>query len=252
MECYGDFADDPHSGAEATLRGAACPRASLRVGCSEACAPEAALRDAEAHDLGTLTEAESPDAETGAGDAAAASAARQPGAWQQPAEAVNLDSEALEGLGELRQLGGFRAYRRASSVGLEQLGTLWWETDTTETASDTMNSEYTLDSEDTSVSSTRCSTNYTESISENIRLRHRGARSPSITMAMRGPRGRSMTRRTQQGPGAALRHRHPTHTPSRMSRRGAALGGHHRAAPPGGLAEVGGVGEELAGVEGGT
>merc|ERR1719183_1500015 len=78
-----------------------------------------------------------------------------------------------------------------------------------------------FDTDDTSdVSSTRASTNATSSISRLSRGRgamagyvYRGTRSPAALG--RGYRGRSVTRRERSLPGAAMRHRHPTHTPNR-------------------------------------
>jgi len=129
------------------------------------------------------------------------------------ADALEVGGEALEPLGEL------------------PTPVTWWETNAAETLSepDTF-TEYTLDSEDTSVSITRAPTNMTEGSGSASRISRgsrrgfsvgvRGARSPV------GYRGRSVTRRERQMPGAALRHRHPTHTPSREPN------------PRGGLAQV--------------
>lgn len=83
--------------------------------------------------------------------------------------------------------------------------------------------EYTLDSEDTSVSSTRASTSATgttgsvprRAVVRALSAVVRGSRSPSLIGAPPGYRGRSVTRRERHVPGAALRHRRPTHTPSR-------------------------------------
>lgn len=86
--------------------------------------------------------------------------------------------------------------------------------------------EYNLDSQDTSVSSTRCSTSATGTVTPSwagsaprrsraaVRAWSASARSPSFLL--RGPRGRSVTRRERHGaaPPAALRHRRPTHTPT--------------------------------------
>lgn len=82
--------------------------------------------------------------------------------------------------------------------------------------------EYTLDSEDTSVSSTRASTSATGTTGSVPRRAVRalsavvrGGRSPSLLHgAPPGYRGRSVTRRERHVPGAALRHRRPTHTPN--------------------------------------
>lgn len=121
------------------------------------------------------------------------------------------EAEEIEVLGELRVL---RAMQRGSSV-------TWWESSTTGTLSEPdFLAEYMFDSEDTSVSSTRASTNATSSISRLSRGRgamagyvYRGAGSP-LGLG-RGYRGRSVTRRERSLPGAAMRHRHPTHTPNR-------------------------------------
>lgn len=142
-------------------------------------------------------------------------------------EPMDAGGEALEGLGELR--GDSGAWRRVASFS-------WWETGSVaETLSEpeTYNSftEYALDSEDTSVSSTRCSTSNTGttpggSVSRLGRRSQRGfsvvvrgERSPhSVGRSTQlGYRGRSMTRRERGGrsAGAAMRHRHPTHTPTR-------------------------------------
>lgn len=86
--------------------------------------------------------------------------------------------------------------------------------------------EITLDSQDTSVSSTRCSTSATGTLTPSwagsaprrsraaVRAWSASTRSPSFLL--RGPRGRSVTRRERHGaaPPAALRHRRPTHTPT--------------------------------------
>mmetsp|Transcript_103951 Transcript_103951/g.180627 ORF Transcript_103951/g.180627 Transcript_103951/m.180627 type:complete len:209 (-) Transcript_103951:147-773(-) len=142
---------------------------------------------------------------------------------QQEAVDIGGEGEAFEVLGELR------ATRRGPSV-------TWWESSTTETLSDPeILAEYMFDSlsEDTSVSSTRCSTNgtgTTGSFSRVARGRgvsayviYHGTRSPHSSLDGRGRlayRGRSVTRRERSLPGAANRHRHPTHTPSRgVSRR---------------------------------
>mmetsp|Transcript_47935 Transcript_47935/g.137628 ORF Transcript_47935/g.137628 Transcript_47935/m.137628 type:complete len:307 (-) Transcript_47935:82-1002(-) len=123
-----------------------------------------------------------------------------------------LRGEALEGIGEL--LAAAPQRRRATSV-------TWWRAPSAaETWSDTF-TEYTLDSEDTSVSSTRAGSGAGMTEGSGSRMSRgsrrgfsvvvRGARSP----AGGGYRGRSVTRRERQVGGAALRHRHPTHTPSR-------------------------------------
>mmetsp|Transcript_137492 Transcript_137492/g.343023 ORF Transcript_137492/g.343023 Transcript_137492/m.343023 type:complete len:296 (-) Transcript_137492:74-961(-) len=129
------------------------------------------------------------------------------------ADALEVGGEAFEALGELLYAAGPADHNHATPV-------TWWESSATETLSepDTF-TEYTLDSEDTSVSSTRAPTNATEGSGSASRISRgsrrgfsvgvRGARSPV------GYRGRSVTRRERQVGGAALRHRHPTHTPSR-------------------------------------
>lgn len=131
---------------------------------------------------------------------------------------VQLDGgEAMEGR-HLPTLGFHERY--------ERLDWQRWESNSqiSETLSepDTF-TEYTLDSEDTSVSSTRASTSATGTTSSVPRRAVRalsavvrGGRSPSLLHgAPPGYRGRSVTRRERHVPGAALRHRRPTHTPSR-------------------------------------
>eukprot|EP00435_Cladocopium_sp_Y103_P010706 s1292_g2.t1 len=105
----------------------------------------------------------------------------------------------------------------------------WWEA--SDTVSDGSNewsvdefTEYTMDSHPDEVSvSTQASTRATTGSNS----RHqpgfmagglRGARSPHTLLrgwSNTGYRGRSVTRRESQSSGAAMRHRHPTHTPSR-------------------------------------
>mmetsp|Transcript_58083 Transcript_58083/g.138173 ORF Transcript_58083/g.138173 Transcript_58083/m.138173 type:complete len:213 (+) Transcript_58083:97-735(+) len=109
----------------------------------------------------------------------------------------------------IQDLGSSR--RRAASVS-------WWETSATDTWNehDTF-TEYTLSEGggDTSVSSTRASTTATATGSRQSRAWSvvvRGARVQSGPRV--GYRGRSVTRRDRHDTGAALRHRHPTHTPS--------------------------------------
>ncbi|CAL1148182.1 unnamed protein product [Cladocopium goreaui] len=105
----------------------------------------------------------------------------------------------------------------------------WWEA--SDTVSDGSNewsvdefTEYTMDSHHDEVSvSTQASTRATTGSNS----RHqpgfmggglRGARSPHTLLrgwSNTGYRGRSVTRRESQSSGAAMRHRHPTHTPSR-------------------------------------
>lgn len=140
----------------------------------------------------------------------------------------------LPGLGELlrMQFGRIEAEappqhqpRRATSVGF--LGS---PTNDTFSEPDTF-TEHTLGSADTSVSSTRAGTSaFTgDSGSRQGRGSRRGfsvgfraGRSPNA----HGYRGRSVTRREGRGgPGAALRHRHPTHTPSRGPTARGGLGG---------------------------
>jgi len=146
---------------------------------------------------------------------------------------VDLGGEAQEGLGELRPNPPQR--RRGISV-------TWWEDSTAETLSepDTY-TEPTLDSEDGSLSSTRASTSAattgtTSRPSQRSSMRSfsvvvRGGRSPNSLLrglAHTGYRGRSVTRRERRMPNAALRHRHPTHTPSRgPARRGPVLADVH-------------------------
>jgi len=145
------------------------------------------------------------------------------------AEAFGDFGEALEDIGELLQAAPPLHHhpRRGTSVG-------WWEATTNETLSepDTF-TEHTLDSADTSVSSTRASTSAaTGGTGSQSRVGRgsrrgfsvmvRGGRSPNA----HGYRGRSVTRREGRGgPGAALRHRHPTHTPSRGPTARGGLGG---------------------------
>jgi len=146
-------------------------------------------------------------------------------------EALDLGMEALEGLDELQQLGDpyshwggvggllYREPRRATSV-------TWWASDSETVSEPETFTEYTLDSEDTSVSSTRASTSATGTAASGSITRRggfsvvvRGARSPHTRFGDHrhgGFRGRSMTRRERRTDGtAAMRHRHPTHTPSR-------------------------------------
>mmetsp|Transcript_36222 Transcript_36222/g.84257 ORF Transcript_36222/g.84257 Transcript_36222/m.84257 type:complete len:239 (-) Transcript_36222:163-879(-) len=132
---------------------------------------------------------------------------------------AEFGGEALEGLGELRAPP--RQRRRGTSV-------TWWEDDTAETLSepDTY-TEHTLDSEDGSLSSTRASTSAattgttsrpSQRSMRSFSVMVRGGRSPHSLLhglAPHGFRGRSVTRRERRMPSAALRHRHPTHTPSR-------------------------------------
>jgi len=141
---------------------------------------------------------------------------------------ADFGGEALEGLGELRDPA---PRRRGISV-------TWWEDSTAETLSepDTY-TEPTLDSEDGSLTSTRASdsvgtTGTTSRPSQRSSMRSfsvvvRGSRSPHSLLrglAPHGFRGRSVTRRERRMPSAALRHRHPTHTPSRgPARRSPAL-----------------------------
>eukprot|EP00927_Polykrikos_kofoidii_P062440 TRINITY_DN57255_c0_g1_i1.p1 TRINITY_DN57255_c0_g1~~TRINITY_DN57255_c0_g1_i1.p1 ORF type:complete len:208 (-),score=24.78 TRINITY_DN57255_c0_g1_i1:83-706(-) len=126
----------------------------------------------------------------------------------------------IEGVGALLPWASGTPMRRATSV-------TWWGSSTADTHSES--EAYTRDSEDTSLSSTRASTSAaTTGPGSNSRLGRRstrgfsvvirGARSPNVLihgLAEHGYRGRSVTRREHQNPGAALRHRHPTHTPSR-------------------------------------
>mmetsp|Transcript_110957 Transcript_110957/g.237108 ORF Transcript_110957/g.237108 Transcript_110957/m.237108 type:complete len:235 (+) Transcript_110957:91-795(+) len=113
------------------------------------------------------------------------------------------------------------APRRGTSVA-------WWESSTAGTLSepDTY-TEYTLDAEDTSVSSTRASTSCATTGTGSVRPSRRSARGFSVVVrGERSPagllreyghgyRGRSVTRHERRMPSAAMRHRHPTHTPSR-------------------------------------
>merc|ERR1719401_2927291 len=127
--------------------------------------------------------------------------------------------EAFDGAGEVEaeafeELGELRATRRGPSV-------TWWESSTAETLSEPeILAEYMFDSEDTSVSSTRASTNATSTTGGISRLSRgrgplagyvvfRGARSPHDAPARgrHGYRGRSVTRRERSLPGAAMRHR---------------------------------------------
>jgi len=177
---------------------------------------------------------------------------RRPIPQLEVAEALDVGGEALEGLGELP-----RAARRGPSVA-------WWESSTTETLSEPeLFAEYILDSADTSVSSTRASTNTrtTGSISRLSRGRMsgyvviRGAhRSPSALFegaARRGYRGRSVTRRERSLPSAAMRHRHPTHTPNRRIFAAQRLGMPFDAGGTVSLFhEIGRVGEEPTGESG--
>jgi len=130
---------------------------------------------------------------------------------------LDIGAEDLEGLGDL-----LPPVRRGTSV-------TWWESGSAETPSEPETfTEYTLDSEDTSVSSTRASTSATGTTGSVSRLSRRSARGFNVVVrggrsphsllhgaAPHGYRGRSVTRRERQNPGAANRHRHPTHTPSR-------------------------------------
>mmetsp|Transcript_29183 Transcript_29183/g.67178 ORF Transcript_29183/g.67178 Transcript_29183/m.67178 type:complete len:207 (+) Transcript_29183:95-715(+) len=115
--------------------------------------------------------------------------------------------EAIQAMHNIPDLVGSR--RRASSV-------FWLEATATDAfpEHDTF-TEYTLSGEDTSVSSTRASTCATGTGSRQSRAWSvvvRGARMNSGSRV--GYRGRSVTRRERHNPGAANRHRHPTHTPS--------------------------------------
>lgn len=145
---------------------------------------------------------------------------------------LDLGGDTFEGIGELRP-----PPRRGTSVA-------WWESSTTETISDPETfieyDPYELGSEDTSVSSTRASTSATGTTNSASRLGRaatrgfsavgvRGERSPNTLAAAllrggnpHGYRGRSVTRRGGRTPGAAMRHRRPTHTPSRSGRDNAA------------------------------
>lgn len=148
---------------------------------------------------------------------------------QQEAVDIGGEGEAFEVLGELR------ATRRGPSV-------TWWESSTAETLSEPeILAEYMFDSlsEDTSLSSTRASTNGTGTTGSFSRVaRGRGVsayviRSPHSSLDGRGRlayRGRSVTRRERSLPGAANRNRHPTHTPSRGVSRRAAPSRLHRTA----------------------
>lgn len=145
--------------------------------------------------------------------------AQSPRMVPQPMEAVDSGGEGIEEPGELRIV------RRATSV-------TWWENSTAETWSDPETfTEYTLDSADTSVSSTRASTNATGEAGSLTRLGRRSTRGFSVVVrgersphglfhgaAPPGYRGRSLTRRGGRTLGAAMRHRRPTHTPSRDGR----------------------------------
>jgi len=143
--------------------------------------------------------------------------------------ALDLGGEALEGLGELLPPPG----RRGTSV-------TWWERSTDPMSDPETFTEHTLDSEDGSLTSTRASTNMaatsTTSRPSQRSLRSfsmvvRGSRSPQSLLrglAPHGYRGRSVSRSS-----AALRHRHPTHTPSRgPARRIPALAALTAATPP--------------------
>eukprot|EP00927_Polykrikos_kofoidii_P009279 TRINITY_DN13865_c0_g1_i1.p1 TRINITY_DN13865_c0_g1~~TRINITY_DN13865_c0_g1_i1.p1 ORF type:complete len:202 (-),score=13.79 TRINITY_DN13865_c0_g1_i1:89-694(-) len=123
----------------------------------------------------------------------------------------------IEGVRELLPWAGGTPLRRAASE-------TWFGASTADTHSESEG--YTMESEDTSLSSTRASTSATTGPSSVSHLGRRstrgfsvvvrGTRSPSVLMhGLARYRGRSVTRREHQNPGAALRHRHPTHTPSR-------------------------------------
>eukprot|EP00747_Dinoflagellata_sp_TGD_P050804 gnl/TRDRNA2_/TRDRNA2_146977_c0_seq2.p1 gnl/TRDRNA2_/TRDRNA2_146977_c0~~gnl/TRDRNA2_/TRDRNA2_146977_c0_seq2.p1 ORF type:complete len:234 (+),score=20.67 gnl/TRDRNA2_/TRDRNA2_146977_c0_seq2:117-818(+) len=124
--------------------------------------------------------------------------------------------------------------RRATSAA-------WWESSTgTPTSEPGTWTEYTLDSEDTSVSSTRASTTATGSVPRQpvgVMIREGRGRT-----SFPGYRGRSVTRRRGLSAGrlgAALRQRHPTHTPNR---RLLSLGAANRHPS---YHEIGRVGEEV-------
>lgn len=167
------------------------------------------------------------------------------------ADALALDlggEEALEGLAELRpppRRGVSDLQHLQLQSGMMRRGTsvAWWESSTAGTAETNSDPEtfiehdpYALDSEDTSVSSTRASTSATGTTGSASRLGRaatrgfsavgvRGERSPHSLAARllrgaapHGYRGRSVTRRGGRTPGAAMRHRRPTHTPSRSGR----------------------------------
>eukprot|EP00931_Biecheleriopsis_adriatica_P105946 TRINITY_DN80466_c0_g1_i1.p1 TRINITY_DN80466_c0_g1~~TRINITY_DN80466_c0_g1_i1.p1 ORF type:complete len:203 (+),score=24.26 TRINITY_DN80466_c0_g1_i1:75-683(+) len=161
-------------------------------------------------------------------------------------EALELGGEALEGLAELprglrrlplpltllQPLAPLPGASAVASLGedggrLRAASASWGESFSADGQSEPDNfTEYTLDSQDTSVSSTRASTSATQG--SNSRLSRtstrgfsvvvRGGRSPQALLrgfSTAGYRGRSVTRNERQNPGAAMRHRHPTHTPSR-------------------------------------
>mmetsp|Transcript_92528 Transcript_92528/g.193449 ORF Transcript_92528/g.193449 Transcript_92528/m.193449 type:complete len:207 (-) Transcript_92528:388-1008(-) len=134
-----------------------------------------------------------------------------------PSAASTNAAVASMALQELTHLSSFfgpagAPRRRATSVS-------WWRASSLTQASTwsdcfTDTTFDTLDTEDSSVNSTRASLTMTESSRGSRRgfsVMVRGARSPNSHRY----RGRSVTRRGRQMSGAALRHRHPTHTPSR-------------------------------------
>eukprot|EP00928_Gymnodinium_smaydae_P021640 TRINITY_DN18467_c0_g1_i1.p1 TRINITY_DN18467_c0_g1~~TRINITY_DN18467_c0_g1_i1.p1 ORF type:complete len:214 (+),score=21.50 TRINITY_DN18467_c0_g1_i1:91-732(+) len=132
--------------------------------------------------------------------------------------------EAVYALGDLAR-GATRDIEELWRAGLGRRATsvMWREGSATVSEPET----YTLDSEDTSLSSTRASTSATTGTvpGSAVRLGRRTTRGFSVVVRggssphalfNRGYRGRSVTRRERQGSrGAAMRHRHPTHTPSR-------------------------------------
>lgn len=236
---------------------------------------ESEMRPEPVDDLPTLTVVSNLDGDRDASEAAAAGGLEPAAGLSHteipvapnalpaallPGEAFDLGIEALEVLGELP----YRDPRRATSV-------TWWESDPETLSEPDTFTEYALDSEDTSVSSTRASTSATNTASGSLtRLSQRssvrgfsvvvrGARSPHGRFrgaASHGYRGRSVTRRERGASRtAALRHRHPTHTPSRGPNPRRApeplmmmlMANHrHLIAPPHRIHQIGRVREEAA------
>mmetsp|Transcript_115178 Transcript_115178/g.273794 ORF Transcript_115178/g.273794 Transcript_115178/m.273794 type:complete len:188 (+) Transcript_115178:73-636(+) len=154
-------------------------------------------------------------------------------------EVLESASEALEGVAELPR--GSRRYPlqrflpplpgpdMVESVdegsSIRTASVPWWESlsdGSNEWSMDDF-TEYTLESQDTSVSSTRASNATSSSrlsrpTARSFSVVVRGARSPQTLLrgwTNTGYRGRSVTRRESQHSGSSMRHRHPTHTPSR-------------------------------------
>ncbi|CAK9032757.1 unnamed protein product [Durusdinium trenchii] len=157
------------------------------------------------------------------------------------AEVLESVSEVLEDVAELPRSRRFPPLRllpplpgpnmvdAADDVGssIRTASAPWWEalSDGSNEWSMDEFTEYTLDSQaDTSVSSTRASTSATTGSNPRQQAAgfipgiRGGAGSPHTFLrgwTNTGYRGRSVTRRESQSSGAAMRHRHPTHTPSR-------------------------------------